>query len=92
MKLTTNTYKRLLWITASASLLGIAGCSNLPKTASSRASSAWAAADTAKYTTNGVLNEEAYRRGLDSVIGLSPTAYEALDDPHPLPRGGGNGP
>ncbi len=34
MKLTTNTYRRLLWITASASLLGIVGCSNLPKTAS----------------------------------------------------------
>ena len=92
MKLTTNTYKRLLWITASASLLGIVGCSNLPKTASSRASSAWTAADTAKYTTNGVLNDEDYRRSLDSVIGLSPTAYEALDDPHPFPRGAGNGP
>ena len=86
MKLTTNTYKRLLWITASASLSGIVGCSNLPRTASSNS------AVTAKYTTNGVLNEEAYRRGLDSVIGLSPTAYEALDDPHPLPRGAGNGP
>ena len=92
MKLTTNTYKRLLWITASASLLGIVGCSNLPKTASSRASSAWAAADTANYTTNGVLKDEDYRRSLDSVIGLNPTAYDALYNPHPLPRGAGNGP
>ena len=90
MKLSTNTYQRLLWITASASLLGIVGCSNLPKTASSRASSAWAAADTAKYTTNGVLNDEDYRRSLDPVIGLSPTAYEALDDPHPFPHGPGD--
>jgi hypothetical protein len=89
MKLTTNTYKRLLWITASASLLGIAGCSNLPRTASSNSA---ATANTANYITNGVLNEEAYRDGLDSVIGWSPTAYEALDDPHPLPRGAGNGP
>jgi hypothetical protein len=92
MKLTTNTYKRLLWITASASLLGIVGCSNLPKTASSRASSAWAAADTAKYTTNGVLNEEDYHRSLDSLIGLNPTAYDALYNPAPFPRGAGNGP
>jgi hypothetical protein len=92
MKLTINTYKRLLWITASASLLGIAGCSNLPGTASSRASSAWAAADTAKYTTSGVLNDEDYHRSLDPVIGLSPTAYDALYNPNPLPRGAGNGP
>ena len=89
MKLTTNTYKRLLSITASASLSGIVGCSNLPGTASSNSA---ATANTAEYTTKGVLNEQAYRRGLDSVIGLSPTAYEALDDPHPLPRGAGNGP
>ena len=84
MKLTTNTYKRLLWITASASLLGIAGCSNLPRTTSSNS------AATANYITNGVLNEEAYRRSLDSVIGFSSTAYEALDDPHPFPHGPGS--
>ncbi len=30
MKLSTNTFQRLLWITASASLLGIAACSNGP--------------------------------------------------------------
>jgi hypothetical protein len=34
MKLTTNTCQRLLGITASASLLGVVGCSNLPRTAS----------------------------------------------------------
>ena len=81
MKLFTNTYQRLLWITASASLLGIVGCSNLPKTASSN--------NTAMYTTRGVLNDEAYHRSLDSLIGLSPTAYNALDNPHPAPAGGG---
>jgi hypothetical protein len=69
MKLTTHTYQRLLWITASASLLSIVGCSNLPRTASSN--------DTAKYGTNG--------RSLDSIIGSSPTAYNALYGP--LPRG-----
>jgi hypothetical protein len=87
-----NTYQRLLWITASASLLGIVGCSNLPRTASSRASSAWATADTAKYTTSGVLNEGDYHRSLDSLIGLNPTAYDTLYNPAPLPRGAGNGP
>jgi hypothetical protein len=81
MKLSTNTYQRLLWITASASLLGIVGCSNLPKTASSN--------NTAMYTTRGVLNDEAYHRSLDSLIGWSPTAYNALDNPHPAPAGGG---
>ena len=30
MKLSTNTFQRLFWITASGSLLGIAGCSNGP--------------------------------------------------------------
>src|SRR6202022_1984153 len=76
MKLTTNTYQRLLWITASASLLGIVGCSNLPRTASSN--------NTALYGSND-------DRSLDriSVIGLSPTAYNALDNPHPSPAGGG---
>ena len=73
MKLSTNTYQRLLWITVSASLLGIVGCSNLPKTASSN--------NTAMYGTNG--------RSLDSIIGLSPTAYNALYNPHPEPHGGG---
>src|ERR1700692_4374346 len=76
MKLTTNSYQRLLWITASASLLGIVGCSNLPRTASSN--------NTALYGSND-------DRSLDriSVIGLSPTAYNALDNPHPSPAGGG---
>ena len=74
MKLSTNTYQRLLWITVSASLLGIVGCSNLPKTASSN--------NTALYGSND-------DRSLDriSVIGLSPTAYNALDNPHPAPAG-----
>jgi uncharacterized membrane protein YgcG len=73
MKLTTNTYQRLLWITASASLLSIVGCSNLPKTASSN--------NTAMYGTDD--------RNLNSIIGDSPTAYNALDNPHPAPAGGG---
>jgi hypothetical protein len=73
MKLTTNTYQRLLWITASASLLGIAGCSNLPGAASSN--------DPANYGTNS--------QSLASIIGSSPTAYNMLDNPHPEPRGGG---
>src|SRR3981189_1809207 len=60
MKLSTHFYQRLLWITASASLLGIVGCSNLPRTASSN--------DTAKYGTNG--------RNLVSIIGLSPTGSD----------------
>src|SRR3979490_931659 len=75
MKLSTNIYQRLLWITASASLLGIVGCSNLPRTASSN--------DTAKYGTNG--------RNLVSIIGLSPTAYREPSEPAPGPAGGGNG-
>jgi hypothetical protein len=73
MKLTTNTYQRLLWITASASLLSIAGCSNLPKTASSN--------NTAMYGTDD--------RNRDSITDDSPTAYNALDNPHPAPAGGG---
>jgi hypothetical protein len=111
MKLSTNTYQRFLCITASACILGIVGCSDLPRTASSNffgqqtggsgalqyskgstpmdASSAWAAGDTGKYTSHGVLDVEAYHQSLDSVVGLSPTAYQALYDPHPLPRGGG---
>ena len=111
MKRSTNTYQRFLWIAASACLLGIVGCTNQPKTASSNyfvgrtggrgalqyskgstpmgPSSAWAAGDTGKYTSHGVLNVEAYHQSLDSVVGLSPTAYQALYDPHPLPRGGG---
>ena len=37
MKLFAHTYHRLLWITASASLLGIAACSNVPGTSGSNA-------------------------------------------------------
>jgi hypothetical protein len=72
MKLTTNIHQRLLWI-ATASLLGIVGCSNLPRAASSN--------NTAMYGSNG--------RSLDSTIGVSPTAYDALYNPHPAPAGGG---
>jgi hypothetical protein len=73
MKLSTHFYQRLLWITASASLLGIVGCSNLPRTASSN--------NTAMYGTKG--------RSLDSVsvTGLRPKAYDPYADTPPAPFG-----
>ena len=83
MKLSTNIYQRLLWITASASLLGIVGCSNLPRTASSN--------NTAMYGTNG--------RSLNSITvnptAYDPDPYKP--DPAPfgsapaVPGGGGAG-
>ena len=85
MKLSTNTYQRLLWITASASLLGIVGCSNLPRTASSN--------NTAMYGSNGG-NLHSVR-----VTGLRPKAYDPYADTPPalfgsapaVPGGGGAG-
>jgi hypothetical protein len=68
-----NTHQRLLWITTTASLLGIVGCSNLPRTASSN--------NTAMYATNS--------ENPASIIDVSPTAYDALCNPHPAPAGGG---
>jgi hypothetical protein len=73
MKLSTNIYQRLLWITASASLLGIGGCSNLPRTASSN--------NTALYGSNGGNRQSV------SVTGLRPTAYDPYADPPPAPFG-----
>src|SRR2546427_11864540 len=76
MKLSANIYQRLLWITASASLLGIVGCSNLPRTASSN--------NTAMYGTKG--------RSLHSITGVSPTAYDPDPyNPDQFPSGGGAG-
>ena len=85
MKLSTNIYQRLLWITASASLLGIVGCSDLPRTASSN--------NTAMYGTNGG-NLHGVR-----VTGLRPKAYDPYADTPPalfgsapaVPGGGGAG-
>jgi hypothetical protein len=73
MKLSTNTYQRLLWVTASASLLGIVGCSDLPRTASSN--------NTAMYGTNGG-NLHSVR-----VTGLRPKAYDPYAAPPPAPFG-----
>src|SRR5438132_4335137 len=73
MKLSTNIYKRLLWITASASLLGIVGCSNLPRTASRN--------NTALYGSNGGKLHSV------SVTGLRPKAYDPYADTPPAPFG-----
>jgi hypothetical protein len=73
MKLSTNTYQRLLWITASASLMGIVGCSDLSRTASSN--------NTAFYGSNGG------NRHSVSVTGLRPTAYDPYAAPPPAPFG-----
>ena len=45
MKLLMNIHQRLLWITASASLLAAVGCSNLPGTASSNNTAMYAKSD-----------------------------------------------
>jgi hypothetical protein len=73
MKLSTNTYQRFLWIAASACLLGIVGCSDLPRTASSN--------NTAMYGTNGG-NLHSVR-----VTGLRPKAYDPYADTPPAPFG-----